>query len=158
MVTQRTWCYNCGYEGYVTEEVDAPLLFDEYGQAIEGATYKYVEAYCPKCKTLIEVDSIREENIERKRQAEREHFGLISYEELRKIPKRYGVPREAVNIILDLEGESIWEGEPLSSDESDRAKKALEDPRYFLERMDEVKDSLPRELYERVRPRIANMK
>ena len=162
------YCPECGHKGYEINKILAYADYDIFGNPNEnGPKYLHMEAYCPVCKHLIYVDSIRQENIKNATNAQRKYFGLVSLSELKLLPKRYGVPREMVNIILDLDselalkdsfGKSIWEGEILTSDESDRVRMAINDASYFLKMLDEHKAVLPTEFYERVRPRIANMK
>lgn len=162
-------CYNCGHEGYVTDEIDSPFCFDEYGRPIEdGPTFKRIVSYCPKCNTIINVESVMAENGKRRRESEREYFDLISHKDILKLPKRYGLPREIIEDILNIESEimirdqgvvglSMWDGALPTSEESERMKRALADSSYFIECLDKAKDNIPKELYERVRPRLERM-
>ena len=58
--------------------------------------------------------------------------------------------------ILDLD-ESVWDGSAPTDDESDRIKRALADPKYFIEQLDKAKDVMPKAKYEKVRKRAARM-
>ena len=156
-LSSHGYCYNCGNDNYATQEVEAYLL-DENGQPVEdGPTYKYIEAYCPKCDSEIYVEKIKHENILRKRKADREYFNLVPEEYLFKLPKKYKLPRSVINIVLDFQGElaledgvvgiSMWDGELPSSEESDKIRKAVESPTYFLEQFEKAKDKLPDGVY-----------
>ena len=157
-------CYWCGCEDYEISEHEAYALHDENGNPI-GPKYKHIVVYCPECEHVFQIEEVNQGNLERKRQAERDFLGVVPYEDFLKLPKKYGVPREMIDIILNLEsdlmlkdgayGVSLWDGEVPTSDESDRIQKALDDPAYFLECMD--KTDLPDDFCKRVRPRIEKM-
>lgn len=164
----NVYCPNCGHDSYRLREYREFAEYDEFGSPVEnGAVFNCLEPYCPECGTVFFVEEIHEENLRREAEAQREFHDLATEGELKLLPKRYGVSRENVSIILNLEselmlndvqGRSVWKGAVLTSDETKRVRMAVGDAGYFLDMLDRSRYELPGEVYERVRPRIARMK
>lgn len=140
---RNVFCPNCGHEGY---ELKTEII------AENGITYEELVPVCADCGSWFYIDEVQQENIRRRRKA----LGLVSYEDVLRLPKKYGVPRDLLDIILDLNG--VWEGKFPTEDESGRIEQALNNPKYFLERLDMAKNELPKARYEKIRARVVRMK
>lgn len=147
-------CDDCGHKGYAVAKEMYPALTDKDGNTV--VEYESLVAYCPECRKIMYIDEIAKENSKRLNDAIRAKFGLVSFEDTLKLPRRYAVPREFMTKILDLD-ESVWDGAAPTDDESDRIKMALADPKYFIEQLDKAKDVMPKAKYEKVRKRAARM-
>lgn len=146
-------CPCCGHKGIV-----GVVTVKE----IKDVPYEELEPYCSECNSYFVDHTVLDQSIENKRKAMRKAYGLVSLEDILKLPKMYGVSRELLEIILDLHtggfGCTIWEGEIPTSDESDAIKQALVDPKFFLNRLEAVKNRIPKEKYIKLHKRAASMK
>lgn len=150
---QKVICPECGTKGYALEKSS---------ENFEGEFYIWETPYCPHCGKLLYVDEIQKKNIENKRNAIRKARGLVSYEDLLKLPKRYGISRDFLNLILNLDNYddaiyvSVWDGEVPTKEESDRIRDAHE-PAKFMKMLEAVGDKIPTEKYEKVHRRVRGM-
>ena len=151
---KNVYCDDCGHKGYAVAKEMYPALTDKDGNTV--VEYESLVAYCPKCRKILYIDEIAKENSKRRNDVIREKFDLVSFKYILKLPRRYAVPRELMTKILDLNA-SVWRGAAPASDESDRIKMALADPKYFIEQLDKAKDVMPKAKYENVRKRATRM-
>jgi len=155
-------CDHCGHKGLVRME---QMQTNSY-----GVSAKEVFLMCPVCKHCeMDTESINQTS-KNFREATRKHLGRVSFEDTLKLPKRYGVSRELLNTILELDEmlkkesdlpriiRSVWDDRIPDEGENERIRRALESPKYFLERLEAAKDKIPAERYEKIHARVSRMK
>lgn len=155
--SERFECIECGCEEYDIEELETRVK-DENGNLI-GRYPTYV-ATCKRCGQPMFMDYIDRENKKLEAAFLREHFNLLSVEEIRKLPRRYNISRKDFMTVLSLgtchqidentwEVFDIWAGDAPNDEEEQKLKKVKRDPKYFIELLKEAKDKLEDEVYNR---------
>ena len=74
--------------------------------------------------------------------------GIITFEDIKKIPRRYAIPRLYLNIVMEIKT-PIWEEEIPTTRESNRLKKVLHDKEEYLKYLQRKKGKIPEFIYER---------
>jgi uncharacterized phage-associated protein len=114
---------------------------------IKGKVIKYVAkvAYCEECESEIFVSEIRDFNLKELDIAYRKVEDLIIIEDIEKILERYDIGKRPLSLLLGW-GEGTLtryvDGDTPSKPYSDMLKRILEDKIYYLEILEQNKDSI----------------
>lgn len=158
-------CIECGCEEYEIEKLETRVK-DENGNLI-GRYPTYV-ATCKECGQPMFMDYIDRENKKLEAAFLREHFNLLSTEEIRRLPRRYNISREDFMKILGIgtshqidentwEVFDIWAGDVPNDEEEQKLKKVNKDPKFFIKLLNDAKDRLSEEVYNRALARAEQL-
>lgn len=129
--------------------------------AKEKATFKKVEVayqasylFCDIADELYMDERQMQENDVRLKDAYREAAGLLTSSEIRAIRAKYGISQKDLCLLLGWGGKTITRYE--SHQVQDKAydtilRKIEQDPEWFLSLLDDAKDSLPMQAYQKYR-------
>ncbi|MBQ7055047.1 MAG: DUF4065 domain-containing protein [Oscillospiraceae bacterium] len=116
-------------------------------QQLKGKDYEFIEktAICDNCGAELYVDKVVEENLKRIYEKYRESNGIISLEKVREIASRYRIGKRPLSLLLGW-GENtfsrFFDGDIPSKQYSDILLRLYDEPDYYIQLLEEHKDSL----------------
>lgn len=128
----------------------------------ETVTFPAIYEYCPLTDILSETEDLMQKNDLKMKDTYRKQTKLLSSSEIIDIRQAYGISQKDFSTILDWGGATIarYESHQVQDNAHDEVlRRASEDPRWFLEKLDQSKSKLSektfRKYYEKVLHRLS---
>ncbi len=141
MDNNMTYCDECRKDViYIEKE----MVFRE---RLNGKkyTYKGIMAICPKCGSEVYVGEIMDSNMDAIYAEYRRKNSLIPLEKLLEIPKKYGIGKRPLSLLLgwgELTFTRYCEGYMPTKQYSDILQKIYDDPNYYYSILESKRDNL----------------
>lgn len=123
----------------VVKNIETAMLKRE---AFEFVSHK---AYCEKCAGEVYVAKLEDDNLKALYDVYREKNDIISLEEIRAIPKKYGIGKRPLSLLLGW-GEHTFsrycDGDIPTKQYSEILRKISSDPRYYLSLLESNREKL----------------
>lgn len=141
MSDKMTFCENCRDDVFYIEE-------EEYINAqLKGENYNYTgkKAICKECNSEVFVSDINDYNLRELYNEFRKQNNIISLENILEIPKKYNIGKRPLSLLLGW-GEQTFsrycDGDMPTKQYSMILKRIFNEPRYYLELLEENKERL----------------
>ena len=133
-------------------EVKTVLVNEQASFKDVNVNYEAVYSFCDEAEELFMDDRQMQDNDIRLKDAYRVHEGLLTSVQISGLRAKYGITQSDLCLLLGWGGKTITRYE--SHQVQDRAhdtilKKIDEDPEWFLELLNEAKEKLPQESYQK---------
>ncbi|NLD05943.1 MAG: DUF4065 domain-containing protein [Synergistaceae bacterium] len=131
MSEQTVFCPEC------REDVRYSVIKREETAKLKGETYEFVShiAFCEKCGEEIYVALLEDRNLKALYDAYRQRHDIISLENIRAIPEKYGIGKRPLSLLLgwgELTFSRYYDGDIPTKQYSQILKKIYSDPVYYL--------------------------
>ena len=156
--SERFICPECGCEEYEIMEHEDYMKYED-GTLI--GTFPSYMAECKNCRQPVFMNYIDKENRRIMSKFEREHFDLMSLEEIKALPRIYEISGADFLTVMefgethDIDGNNnweyfdIWDGDTPTDEEEKKLKKVQNDPKCYIKLLKTAKDSIPEDVYAR---------
>lgn len=141
MSEKMTFCENCRDDVFYIEK-------EEYINAqLKGENYNYTgkKAICKECNSEVFVSDINDYNLRELYNEFRKQNNIISLEDILEIPKKYNIGKRPLSLLLGW-GEQTFsrycDGDMPTKQYSMILKRIFNEPRYYLELLEENKERL----------------
>lgn len=141
MMNKIVFCPECrkDVKFSVKEKVDSAEL--------RGEIYEFTSktAYCDECGSEVYVPEIEDENLKALYDAYRQKHGIISLEDIRTIPEKYNIGKRPLSLLLGWGEQTFsryYEGDMPAKQYSEKLKRVLADPNYYLSLLESGKENL----------------
>lgn len=136
-----TFCENC------RDEVKYVMKEEKMVGTIKGVQYEYVgrQAYCADCGAPVFLPELNDANLEALYEVYRETNGIISFDKVREIPKKYAIGKRPLSLLLgwgELTFSRYCDGDVPSKQYSDILERIYEDPHAYLELLEKNQTNL----------------
>lgn len=141
MSEQTVFCPEC------REDVRYSVIKREETAKLKGDTYEFVShiAFCEKCGEEIYVAQLEDRNLKALYDAYRQRHDIVSLENIRAIPEKYGIGKRPLSLLLgwgELTFSRYYDGDMPTKQYSQILKKIYSDPVYYLSYLEGNKDKL----------------
>ena len=104
---------------------------------LKGEAYGFVsqKAYCEKCASEVYVAKLEDDNLKALYDVYRQKNDIVSLEEIRAIPKKYGIGKRPLSLLLGWGEQTFsryYDGDMPTKQYSEILKKIYSDHLYFL--------------------------
>ena len=139
----------------ICEEEHLEVRTEEVVGTVKGEKVSYITeyAFCPELEEEFEDEKMIEDNLFRMRDAYRKKMKLLRVQEIIELRKEYGLTQKDLAIILGMGEVSITRIEKKVIQDrttDDAIKRIKEDPAFFLEKLELVKDKLTEKKYKKI--------
>lgn len=157
MNTKKVFCEECRNDvRYI--ETSVPMI-----GTIKEKAYHYVgkEAHCADCDSLLFVPELSDYNLQALYDVFRKENGLISLEQIRKIPEKYAIGKRPLSLLLGW-GEQTFsryaDGDMPTKQYSDTLLHIYNDPTFYSELLEANRENLKSKLtYEKSRRAVTTL-
>ncbi len=114
---------------------------------LKGEEYGYVgrRALCDECGNEVYVAEVEDGNLKALYDSYRKEHGIISLEKILAIPKKYGIGKRPLSLVLgwgEMTFSRYYDGNMPTKQYSDTLRKVYNDPDYYLTLLENNKDKL----------------
>jgi len=141
MMNRTVFCPECRQDvNYsVKEKADSAEL--------KGKVYEFTSrtAYCDACGAEVYLPEIEDGNLKALYDAYRQKHDIISLEEIREIPEKYNIGKRPLSLLLGWGEQTFsryYEGDMPTKQYSEKLKRILADPAYYLSLLESGKGNL----------------
>lgn len=129
------------------EEVKFTVVKNKETAILKGEAYEFVsqKAYCEKCASEVYVAKLEDDNLKALYDVYRQKNDVISLEEIRTIPKKYGIGKRPLSLLLGWGEQTFsryYDGDMPTKQYSEILKKICYDPGYYLFMLESNREKL----------------
>lgn len=129
------------------EDVEFAVLKNKETPILKGEVYEFVsqKAYCEKCASEVYVAKIEDDNLKALYDVYRQKNDIVSLEEIRAIPKKYGIGKRPLSLLLGWGEQTFsryYDGDLPTKQYSEILKKIYSDPGYYLSLLESNREKL----------------
>lgn len=129
------------------EDVKFTVVKNNETAILKGEAYGFVsqKAYCEKCASEVYVAKLEDDNLKALYDVYRQKNDIVSLEEIRAIPKKYGIGKRPLSLLLGWGEQTFsryYDGDMPTKQYSEILKKIYSDPRYYLSLLESSKEKL----------------
>lgn len=141
MTERRTFCEEC------RKDVVYKIEKEKVQRELKGESIEFIEkkAICDACESEVYVAEINDYNLKALYDAYREKHSIISLENILEIPKKYGIGKRPLSLLLgwgEMTFSRYCDGYMPSKQYSDELIRIYGDPQYYRSKLEENREKL----------------